>query len=255
MSLSRSSGEEPGTSLQLEQRPTSPEGSRPPSHSVTRMLLAPCTKLHLGPAPPHHTARGTEGWRQEGQTAKAQQSAGTGSRAAPDGTAWMWALTSRCQEAPSPTLFLLPGLWGAGHNLSSHLHPRGGSSAEGWPSSSSGAALGHLAGSAEPQHWPFATPWAWRKAGGACWLFPVCWVASRLGFRPGPLPSTWNKPAVVLMSRRGVDVPPWCWQPSLVLASRGQPLCQEQLLQSCLLCGSRAWEECLCLQMTSGCCK
>lgn len=51
----------------------------------------------------------------------------------------------------------------------------------------------------------------------------------------------WNKLAVVLMSRRGADVPPWCWQPSLV--SQGQLLCQAAaapwLLQNCLLCGSQ----------------
>lgn len=161
----------------------------------------------------------TEGQRQERQTAKARQSAGLCSRTAPDGTAWMWALISRCQKTPSPILFLLPGLWGAGHNLSPHLHPRARSSAEGWPSSSSRAALGHLAGDAEPPHSPSATPWAWRRAGGACWLFPECWGTSRLGFRLRLLPSTWNKPAVVLVSRRGVDVAPWCWQPSLVLAA------------------------------------
>lgn len=151
-------------------------------------------------------------------------------------------MTCQCQETPSPILFLLSGLWGAGHNVISHMQPRDGSSAEGWPSSSSKAALGHLAGDAEAQHSPSAAPWAWRMAGGACWLFPVCRGASRLGCRLGLLPSTWNKPAVVLMSRRGVDVPPWCWQPSLVLASQGQLLCQAAaapcLLQNCLLCGS-----------------
>lgn len=138
-----------------------------------------------------------------------------------------------------PHLFLLPGLWGAGNNLLSHLNPRDGCSAEGWLSNGGWAALGHLAGDAEP-HQPFGTPWAWRKAGGACWLFPVCWGTSRLGFWLGLLPSTWNKPAIVLMSCRGADVPPCCWQPSLVLASQGQLLCQAAaapwLLWDCPLC-------------------
>lgn len=102
------SGEEPGTSLQLAQGPTSPEVSHPPSHSITGMLLAPCTKLHLGPAPPHHTAHGIEGWRQERQTTKARLSAGPCCRAAPDGTAWMRALTCQPHSFPSARLV---GYW------------------------------------------------------------------------------------------------------------------------------------------------
>lgn len=38
--------------------------------------------------------------------------------AAPHGTAWLWVLTSQCQNTPGPFWFLLPGLLSAGHTLS-----------------------------------------------------------------------------------------------------------------------------------------
>lgn len=185
-----------------------PRSDCPPSHSITGVLLAPCTKLHLDPASPHHTAHGAERWKRERQTAKAWQSAGPCSRAAPDGTAWMWALTSRCQKTPSPILFLQPGLWGAEHNLLSHLPPRDGSSSEGWPSCSSGAA--------QAQHWPFAAPRAWWKGGGAagsspCAGAPPGWA---LGWgcchRPGTSSLLCWCPAVLLTSLPGAGSPPWC---------------------------------------------
>lgn len=84
---------------------------------------APWAKLQLGTAPPRHTAHGTEGRRQEGQTDKAWQSAGQWSRQATDGTAWVWVLTSQCHEAPGPIQFLLPCFQGTGHNPSPHPHP------------------------------------------------------------------------------------------------------------------------------------
>lgn len=146
----------------------------------------------------------TEGQRQERQTAKAWQSAGPCSRAAPDGTAWMWALISQCQETPSPILFLLPGLWGAGHNLSPHLHPRARSSAEGWPSSSSGAALGHLAGDAEPPHFAFCNSLGLEEGGRSLLALPRV-----LGHLPAGLSA--EAAAIDLeQARCCARVPPWC---------------------------------------------
>lgn len=103
-----------------------PRTERSPHPQHHGDAAAPCAKLRLGTAPPHHTARGTEGRRQKGQTDKAWQSAGQRSRAAADGTGWVQVLTSQRQETPGPIRFLLPGLRGAGHNPSPHLHPGSG---------------------------------------------------------------------------------------------------------------------------------
>lgn len=72
---------------------------------------------------------------------------------------------------------------------------------EGWPSSNSGVALGHPIWDADPHGLPSATPWALRKVSEEpAGLFAACWGGSRLGFRLGLVPLTWNKPAVVLAS-------------------------------------------------------
>lgn len=192
--------------------------------------------------PQHCAVHGTEGRRWEGQTDKAWQSAGQCSRAAPDGMA---RVCVNIPEPGNPRPHSVPparlrGSWAQPFTPSVSISQLGaphctgaGASVEGWSSSSSEVALGHPVWDADPHSSPSATCWAPRKVSvEPAGLFTAHQGGSRLGFRLGLAPPTWNKPAVVL-------------------ASHGRPCCQAAVASAPAAAAGTAWaagawKECVC---------